>query len=257
MQDVLESAPVGNKYESLKQALLSKFVINNREKLNRFFSNVEMGHRKPSEYLQFLFANGVSILDRESILKVWSGRLPPHISLHLTDEITLENEHKLKNRADEIYLTYANSKVTVNSIDSKIDFDKDLDSKVDQLVISKLDKYTYKNKSSKSNNQYNNRSHNNYNNNYNNRGRSRSKSPSYNHRKNSRDRSTSSSRNFNRPSTRSSSSDLNSSLCFYHDRFRSRAHKCQPPCSWRERSRSPSGSRRVAFDQVDKSPSKN
>ena len=91
MQDVLESAPVGNKYESLKQALLSKFVINNREKLNRFFSNVEMVHRKPSEYLQILFANGVSILDRKSILKIWSGHLPPHILLHITDEITLEN----------------------------------------------------------------------------------------------------------------------------------------------------------------------
>ena len=61
MQDVLESSPLGNIYLTLKQALLSKFVIGNKEKLNKFFANIDIGHKKPSVFLQFLFANGGSI----------------------------------------------------------------------------------------------------------------------------------------------------------------------------------------------------
>ena len=119
MHDVLGSLPSGNKCETLKKSLLSKFVIGNREKLNKFFSNVDIGHKKPSEFLQFLFANGGSILDREAILKIWSERLPAHISLHLTDEICSANEQKLKDRADEVLVAYITSTNLINSLNSE------------------------------------------------------------------------------------------------------------------------------------------
>ena len=257
MQDVLESLPFG--YLTLKQALFSKFVIGNREKLNKFFAIIDIGHKKP-EFLQFLFANGGSIFDREAILKIRSERLPAHISLHLTDEITLANEQKLRDRADEIHLKYLTSPNLVNSITNNLNIDPALESKLEQLVISKVDKYNSKFDASAQN--YNRKNSNYQNRSFQHRNlRSRSKSPSASHRynqnysnKNNVDRKHSAERvnsNFN-----DSNSETNN-LCYYHERYRSRAHRCQPPCTWRDRSRSPSGSRRVAFEQTNKSPSKN
>ena len=81
MDDTLKALPHNNKYSSLKNTLLDKFVMKEDDKLDKLFSNLNMGHKKPSKFLQFLYANGGSFMERESILNIWCKRLPPHISL--------------------------------------------------------------------------------------------------------------------------------------------------------------------------------
>ena len=237
LTDVFESLPRGNKYETLKQALLARFIVKEEEKLDRFLNNQDMGHKKPSEFLQYLVANGSSTFDREAILKIWIKRLPVHISVHLDDEITVNNEKKLIDKADNIF-NKLQSSTTINSInDPKISdlelkfeqvisqVDKICDSIAEQTAFSKEKYIKYKNRNKENNNRnFENR-----------RARSRSKSP----RRRSLSRENLNSQN---------------SLCYYHNTYRHKAHKCQPPCSWKERGRSPSNSKRVAFEKEDHNP---
>ena len=51
-----------------------------------------MGPRSPSEFLEFLTATGGNIFPRNSILKIWYERLPPHISILIDSEINGQNE---------------------------------------------------------------------------------------------------------------------------------------------------------------------
>ena len=71
LDDTLKALPFDNKYNTLRKALIDKFLVKEDDKLDKLFSNLNMGHKKPSEFLQFLFANGGGFIEREKILNIY------------------------------------------------------------------------------------------------------------------------------------------------------------------------------------------
>ena len=238
-----------------------------------------MGPRSPSEFLEFLTATGGNIFPRNSILKIWYERLPPHISILIDSEINSQNETSVVQKADKIFLKFSRDKKLINAIsplpeqDSK---EHHID-RIEQLFEDNFKKLC-------NSISYNNNNRSRYDNFYNrdkNRGRSREKN-SKNHKSNSRDRFSSRDRYYRSPRrfegssrARSASRERSSSrerfssrdrsttpegsfpkngLCFYHYTYRSQAHKCSKPCNWHDRKSPGSSSRRSAIDQRSKTP---
>ena len=58
IQYLLESLPENDRYESVKRALIDKFVTKDEVKISNLFSATGMGSMTPSEYLELLTASG-------------------------------------------------------------------------------------------------------------------------------------------------------------------------------------------------------
>ena len=275
---LLRSLPQGNKYETLKRALIDKFIENEETRINNFLSNNSIGTLRPSEFFEFLNASGSGFLPRNSILKIWLERLPSNISLLLDTEITEQKERSMIKKADKIFDKLKRDTVqTVNSLSVE---EKSISQDLESILDNKFQKFYNSIASISSNNYDDNRSRKSkYYNSQNNakyskesrfssrdRGgafdkmRDRSRD-SYRHRYlRSRDRTRNKSQEGNRgreqhykPRDKSRDISRNRSqersrdkstspidICWFHTEYGRKAEKCQPPCDWEDRRRSSS-----------------
>ena len=67
VQYLLESLPDNDRYETVKRALIDKFVTKDDVKISNLFNSTGIGSMTPSEYLEFLTASGKNILNQEAI----------------------------------------------------------------------------------------------------------------------------------------------------------------------------------------------
>ncbi|KAL7290079.1 hypothetical protein TKK_0015807 [Trichogramma kaykai] len=117
--------PVRERYTRLKQILLNKFSLSDSDKLRSLFGAVSMGSRSPSEYMEFLIANGAKSLDKD---------------------INPGNEESMIKKADEIYASlrrdeHCNTSYGLNAIDSRRTREENsrieiLERKLDQVLDS-------------------------------------------------------------------------------------------------------------------------
>ncbi|KAL7304822.1 hypothetical protein TKK_0003045 [Trichogramma kaykai] len=85
--------PRVGRFAALKKALLLKYAVHDKVQLGRFLEALDKAkHKLPSEFLDILAGVGSRFLDRSSILKWWSLRLPPQISIHLDSHVDSGNE---------------------------------------------------------------------------------------------------------------------------------------------------------------------
>ena len=193
-------------YELLKAAVLEKFSPTIAEKIDLLAQPHELGHLKPTELLRKLRDTFGGSIDNAFIKEAFLRRLPPHIQEALeivSPDTPLDQLAMAANRALERRDSYRT--VSAVSVPSSIEVKLDkLSSQLEELSkefgsmkvrISQLEKRDRGPRSDRSRH----------------RGRSRSHTP---HRAN----------HGNPP--------LYNGLCWYHDQFGTKAHKCQEGCNF-------------------------
>lgn len=220
--DIISDPGSEKTYESLKDSLIKRLCPSEKERINRVLYNLEIGDQRPSDFYRRMVqvAGQKSDLSLKLIFGLWLKRLPKLIECTL---IPLETRpiNEILTVADSLFeasksmsvsevsqsgkhLTH-NSQVlpssscqtstmssTTQSFPQVSEFDA-MRKEIDELKNMIKDLSVSKN-----------------------RGRSRSRT------------------NFTRGSisSRNRSKSSNSSLCFYHERFGNKAHKCQKPCTF-------------------------
>ena len=123
-------------------------------------------------------AFGGNIFPRESILKIWSERLPSNIAVLLDTDINPVNEASVVQKADKIYSKFSRDKKLVNAISPQVEpslSEIALEQKIDKLLDTKFDKFC--NSIEYHNNKYNRSRHGKF---YNDNNNNRDKPDNYN-----------------------------------------------------------------------------
>ncbi|KAL1509077.1 hypothetical protein ABEB36_003875 [Hypothenemus hampei] len=99
--DIIESAPEGNKYEYLKQALIKRFSISTERQLHELLSEIELGDRKPSQLLRHMRELAQGKATDDLLRAKWLALLPAsvHNTLKVLPKATL---NELADVADSI-----------------------------------------------------------------------------------------------------------------------------------------------------------
>ena len=231
MDNLLRSLPRGNKYYAVKSALLEKYVEREASRINSFFNNIKMDSRTLFEFLEALTASGRDIFPRDSILRIWSERLPPYISVHFDTEINEYNGSFFVKKADKIHSTY--SKEMQNRNISALDAASTIESpqtkyitsdKLEKLLDNKLQYFCNNiNKNRSRKDKFQNKPNNKFQNKNKKSFRNKSQNKHFYNRDSSRARSSSRYR-----------SRTPVGLCYYHETYGPDAHKCVRPCKWTE-----------------------
>lgn len=192
--DLLRNPPNENKYEMLKEALISRHSMSENKKLEELLSSSEMGDRSPSSfYREMENLTGNSNFVNQSLLKkLWLRKLPENIKLAVTC-YNVEEVTELLAMADRLWETTQSSRISeIKSNNSSTKEDKLIEAiKSLSLEVSSLKERVSRN--SYKGNDYK-------------RGRSRSSSRSRNRDK--------------------------YKYCWYHWKFADKASKCIPPCQF-------------------------
>lgn len=192
VEDLIIDPPKENPYTALKDAIIRRFSETKEHKIRRLLEREQLGDRKPSSFLRHLKSLAGTPFPDDLLKSIWLGRLPRFLQTVLTAQ-SLESLTELSELADK--LVDINAEPQACSIKpANPDQYEVLSKKVDDLTRAIAALTTDRGRSS-------------------NAGRR-------------------SGQGRNRDRSRSRSRPRNPDLCFYHDRFAAKAHKCVQPCKW-------------------------
>lgn len=221
VHDLVINQPEQRPYSTLKEAILAKFAESQMARLDKLATGIQLGDGRPSHLLSQLQRTNATN-DESVVRRYWIKRLPPAARavivgmLESNPNISLS---QLAVTADSVMdsLNYAgesavasisgstNSINAISSTDNR--FDK-LEKRADkteqtlQQINSKLGQLLNNNRS---------------------RTRERSQSQSQNNNRNTR------------PNTpQRTTTENQSSYCWYHSEYGSRARKCEEPCNYKQ-----------------------
>uniref|UniRef100_A0ABD2WAF4 DUF7041 domain-containing protein n=1 Tax=Trichogramma kaykai TaxID=54128 RepID=A0ABD2WAF4_9HYME len=119
LADSIRNLSKDNKYESLKNILVRKYIEHPKALMNRFDETLagSVSSKRLSEFLDALCGAGSSFLDRNAILQFWKLKLPPQIAVHLGSVVNVENERSVVARADEVFYQLHSSNRMIHKID--------------------------------------------------------------------------------------------------------------------------------------------
>ncbi|KAL4718146.1 hypothetical protein ACJJTC_011827 [Scirpophaga incertulas] len=202
VEDIIIQPPQTEPYSKLKNAIISRFSESYEEKVRRLLESEPIGDRKPSSFLRHLRSLAGPCFPEQLLKTIWLNRLPRHVQLILTSrkEQTLEDLWDLADELMQITSHTPPAPVTFEVSSSQVaaptaaDF-QDLNRKVEELTraVAALTAA----------------------------GPSGGAHHFHCH---------ATSRRRNRSHSRSRSRSRNKQLCWYHDRFASKARKCEQPC---------------------------
>lgn len=194
--DLLRNPPTENKYEMLKEALISRHSMSENKKLEGLLNSSEMGDRSPSSFYREMenLTGNSNFVNKNLLQKLWLRKLPENIRLAVTCS-NIEEVTGLLSMADRLWeATQTNCISEVRSNSSSTKEDKLIEAiKNLSLEVSSLKERVSRN--SHDSNKYD-----------------------YQRR-----RSRSSSRSKNRDEFK---------YCWYHWKFANKASKCIPPCQF-------------------------
>lgn len=233
--DIIERPPSENLYETLKNAIIERNSESEERRLEKLLSlsNTEFCDRKPSDYYRFLANLAGSKFDTRLLVKLWMRRLPQSIGTVLV-ATGYDNPVNLLPIADRMWDSIPSLSVSsvtgqvprqslmvqqsINAVQSTSTQSNDLCGIVQlfQEMSSRMQSMEARIEARIESIQrgHEPNSH---------RGRHFSRN-----RSSSRARSTSSRRRDTDP--------VDTSICWYHRRFKERATKCNRPCSFRSAS---------------------
>lgn len=202
--DIIENPPTDNKYEAIKNRIITEFQQSDQHKLRILLREIELGDLKPSQLLRKMRELSNNALSDDALKTLWIERLPEQIRPVIS--ISGDDLNKVAQMADKMLeITTYNvvSEVATSSRNSQTD--SQISALAQQITELSNKVAQLSNNFGQSMPQSNS----------NDRGRNRS-------RDNSRNRARSSSRTPN-----------DSPYCFYHFTFGAMARKCRDPCKFK------------------------
>lgn len=205
VKDIIVNPPTTNRYETLKSELIKRLSASNEKKIKQLLMYEELGDRKPSQFLRHLRSLAGANVPDDFLKTIWTSRLPHGIQTVLAGQPATASLEDLADLADKVNdLTSTTPSVAAVSNAIPSSVISDLTREVAEL------RRQFQKLSSERNS------------------RSRSRS-SRGQRDTSRQRSQSNYRKF--------------PLCWYHNKFGSRANKCVRPCDYQSSSENFKGGR--------------
>lgn len=196
VKDIIINPPLTNKYERIKSELTRRLTASHEKKVRQLLTHEELGDRKASQFLRHLQDLAGPSVPEEFLRTIWSNRLPRSIQTVLASQPTHSLE-QLADLADHIQEISAPANVAAassSSSPSPCSEIAELRKMVEHLTV-KLDEHTRSSRTAARSRPFDRRS-------------SRSRS-------------------------RSASTYRRYPICWYHDKFGSRAQKCQKPCDYK------------------------
>ncbi|XP_035917780.1 uncharacterized protein LOC118515188 [Anopheles stephensi] len=193
----LENVPSTDRYEAAKRSLIQHFEESQRNRLHRLLSEMHLGDRRPSQLLAEMRRTANGALTDLALVDLWISRLPPYVqSAVLAAAKDVDEKVKVADAVMDSFALYHRTGSYPNVSEVKNDKVEQLSRKVDQLS-EQLEEVLRQ----------------------------------INHREHSRPRSRS------RPHSRANSPapGSNSTWCYYHRTYGSKARSCQAPCSFHDR----------------------
>ncbi|XP_028170423.1 uncharacterized protein LOC114360067 [Ostrinia furnacalis] len=196
ISDILISPPTTDKYNTLKNRLLSVYEESEERQFQKLVSEMELGDQKPSQLLRRMkeLAKNTNVPDK-TLLNLWTSRLPPHVRAVLTVSQDQQFDN-LAGIADKIVENSRGDICEVSTSQPSVMIELLAQMNKLSLEVAALRAQVSDNNSNRSN--------------YRDRSRSRSQS---------RSRIT---------------PDNPKWLCKYHLRYRNRARNCVKPCNWKK-----------------------
>lgn len=189
--------PTATPYEDLKDRLVSTYTESVNKRVQRLFEDRKLGDEKPSQYLRQIKRQAGEEISAEVITPIWLRALPAHMQAILlaTGHTDVEKLAEVADKVHEVEPRRELCAVAGTSSSSS----SSLEEKVDKLAQQVAELVSRRD-----------------------RGRSGG-------RNSSRSRSRSSGRK--PPGDKVKSENW---LCYYHYKFKEKAHKCIQPCAWKE-----------------------
>lgn len=101
--DIIIQPPNDNKYETIKNRLISIYSDSHDKKLKKLLSQLELGDKKPSQLLNEMSQLGGTSVTSDLMKTLWLQRLPTTIQTILaTSEDTVQNLAKMADKIAEI-----------------------------------------------------------------------------------------------------------------------------------------------------------
>lgn len=211
--DIVQNPTIFNKYEHLKSALIGRFSLSEKAKLDKILGDSEIGDQKPSEFYRTLILLAGNNFDSSLLKNIWLRKLPKTLNIALMAANTNDIPQLLK-LADDIWETMQGTEIaSVNHpthhtplnihTNNTTQVDR-LEKMVDKLVhamsnvTENLNKLTLDIAEIKAHTLIQNRY-----------------------------------RSFNRPRSRGRSPRVQNGFCEYHTRFGINARNCRPPCNFK------------------------
>lgn len=191
--DIIEAPPVADKYQRLKETLVSRLTDSDEKRWRKLLNDVELGDRKPTHLLREMRRLTGNAVDEQLLQTIWMQRLPTRIQelLSVAEGVAIDKLAELADKALERTLP-AIASVDVHTVDT---------STTQTSVLSAIENLTQQIQRLTS-------------------GQGR------NSRARFRPRTRSNSRSAARDKSRTPK------FCFYHKKFGKNARNCTQPCSW-------------------------
>lgn len=208
VSDILFNPPASNKYNTLKERLISEFSDSENKQIRKLLSELQLGDDKPSHLLRKMRTLAGTSLNDDFLKTLWLQRLPSEIQTILSvSSEPLENLAKLADkiaevRTDPLLNVCVMNKPTSSNPALSVNPREDSSNPLYEEVITlrqqvaaleqKIEKFS---------------------------------------RERSRNRSRTRYNNFRRNAS-SSRERKSSAFCYYHSRFGKNARNCRSPCSF-------------------------
>lgn len=103
VSDILYNAPVEQKYDTLKQRLISEFSDSENRQIRKLLSELQLGDEKPSHLLRKMRQLANNSLNDDFLKNLWFQRLPAEIQTILSvSSESLDNLAKLADKIAEV-----------------------------------------------------------------------------------------------------------------------------------------------------------
>lgn len=205
VSDAILNPPLRNKYDNLKQTIIQRYTQSDHKKLSKLLSNMSLGDKQPSHFLNELKHLGGDRLQEDVLKTIWLNAMPPNMQQILTanTEAPLSTLATIADRVADLNISPGICAVKTNSNAIADTAESELVKAVNALS-KKLDNMAFH--------------------------PDRSRSPQRN-----RGRSQSRGRSGSRPRRDATPADRQESgLCWYHYYFGRLARKCRQPCKWNQ-----------------------
>lgn len=198
VEHIVENPPATDKYQALKDALLNHYSVSQEVQYKKLVSGLELGHKRPSEFLTEMTKLGGNQLNENFLRTLWTDRLPQQVQFALAAADGLNNS-ALAQLADKVMEIQRNTMPGHVMAVTQTQANNALEQKVQELtkqvqaLTKKVDQLTLASKG---------------------KGRSRSATP-------------------RPPNNSNGATSEYPTVCYYHRRFGKNSTKCTTPCGWK------------------------
>lgn len=101
--EILENPPVTDRYQKLKDALITRFSESEEKRLRQLLAGMELGDRKPTELLRDLRTQAAGAINETVLQTLWMQRLPQRMqeTLAVADGMALPQLAQLADKVRE------------------------------------------------------------------------------------------------------------------------------------------------------------